>query len=79
MWDLPGPGIELVSPALAGGFLTTAPSGKSLYSVYDTIFGEHKNQIAHHFLLLNMQKPFILYTGKCVAIFKCSFKITDLI
>ena len=28
MWDLPGPGIEPVSPALAGGFLTTAPSGK---------------------------------------------------
>ena len=29
MWDLPGPGIEPVSPALAGGFLTTAPQGKS--------------------------------------------------
>ena len=29
MWDLPGPGIEPVSPALAGGFLTTAPTGKS--------------------------------------------------
>ena len=28
MWDLPGPGLEHVSPALAGGFLTTAPSGK---------------------------------------------------
>ena len=27
-WDLPGPGIEPVSPALAGGFLTTAPPGK---------------------------------------------------
>ena len=26
--DLPGPGIEPVSPALAGGFLTTAPPGK---------------------------------------------------
>ena len=25
MWDLPGPGIKPVSPALAGGFLTTAP------------------------------------------------------
>ena len=25
MWDLPGPGLEPVSPALAGGFLTTAP------------------------------------------------------
>ena len=29
MWDLPGPGIELVSPALAGGFLTIGPLGKS--------------------------------------------------
>ena len=30
MWDLPGPGLELVSPALVGGFLTTVPPGKSL-------------------------------------------------
>ena len=30
MWDLPGPGIEPVSPALVGGFLTTAPPGESL-------------------------------------------------
>ena len=29
MWDLPGPGLQPVSPALAGGFLTTAPPGKS--------------------------------------------------
>ena len=29
MWDLPRPGIEPTSPALAGGFLTTAPPGKS--------------------------------------------------
>ena len=30
MWDLPGPGLEPVSPALAGGFLTTTvPPGKS--------------------------------------------------
>ena len=28
MWDLPGPGLEPVSPALAGGFLTPAPPGK---------------------------------------------------
>ena len=28
MWDLPGPGLEPVSLALAGGFLTTAPPGK---------------------------------------------------
>ena len=28
--DLPNPGIELVSPALAGGRFTTEPPGKSL-------------------------------------------------
>ena len=28
MWDLPGPGIESVSPALAGGFFTTESPGK---------------------------------------------------
>ena len=28
MWDLPRPGLEPVSPALAGGFSTTAPPGK---------------------------------------------------
>ena len=27
MWDLPRPGIEPQSPALAGGFLTTGPPG----------------------------------------------------
>ena len=30
MWDLPGSGIELVSPALAGGFFTTDPPGTLL-------------------------------------------------
>ena len=28
MWDLPRPGLEPVSPALAGGFLTTVPPEK---------------------------------------------------
>ena len=30
VWDLPGPGIKPVSPALAGGFLSKVPPGKSL-------------------------------------------------
>ena len=30
MWDLPGPGLDPVSPSLAGGFLTTALPGKPL-------------------------------------------------
>ena len=35
MWDLPGPGIEPVSPALAGEFLTTVPPGKTLVDWFD--------------------------------------------
>ena len=31
MWDLPGPGHEPVSPALAGGFPTTVPPGKPYF------------------------------------------------
>ena len=31
MWDLPRPGLEPVSPALAGRFSTTAPPGKPLF------------------------------------------------
>ena len=26
-WELPGPGVETMSPALAGGFLTPGPPG----------------------------------------------------
>ena len=38
MWDLPRPGFEPVSPALAGGFLTTVPPGKPLPSFLKNIF-----------------------------------------
>ena len=31
-WNLPRPGIKPVSPALAGGFLSTVPPGKSVKS-----------------------------------------------
>ena len=33
MWDLPGPGIEPVSLALQGGFLTIGSPGKLLFCV----------------------------------------------
>ena len=48
MWDLPRSALEPVSPALAGGFLTTAPPGKpyeisfylfTFFKIY--IFFEH--------------------------------------
>ena len=31
LWDLPGPGIKSVSPALAGRFFTSEPPGKPLF------------------------------------------------
>ena len=31
MWDLPGPGIKSMSPALAGGFFTSEPIKEALY------------------------------------------------
>ena len=34
MWDLPRPGLEPVSPALAGRFLTTVPPGKPLVGYF---------------------------------------------
>ena len=34
MWDLPRPGLEPVSPALAGRLSTTAPPGKPLSSFF---------------------------------------------
>ena len=33
MWDLPGPGLEPVSPALVGRFSTTAPPGKPQFAI----------------------------------------------
>ena len=35
MWDPPRPGLEPVSPALAGGFSTTAAPGKPRISSYN--------------------------------------------
>ena len=34
MWDLPRPGLEPVSPALAGRFSTTAPPGKPVAGLF---------------------------------------------
>ena len=42
MWDLPRPGLEPVSPALAGRFSTTVPPGKP-----ETAFRASRAQIFH--------------------------------
>ncbi|KAJ8778906.1 hypothetical protein J1605_013140 [Eschrichtius robustus] len=42
MWDLPRPGLEPVSPALAGRLSTTAPPGKPRHYLFDV----QRNNIA---------------------------------
>ena len=42
MWDLPGPGIKPVSPALTGGFLTITPAGKSLSQHLETFLHSYQ-------------------------------------
>ena len=46
MWDLPRPGLEPVSPALAGRFSTTAPPGKPLCKY------SHLHPLCHHHLIV---------------------------
>ena len=41
MWNLPGPGIEPVFSALAGGFLATEPPGKFRKEFYSSQAEDH--------------------------------------
>ena len=47
MWDLPRPGLEPVSPALAGRFSTTAPPGKPPRFFYIASLGLGKSSNSH--------------------------------
>ena len=50
MWDLPGPGIEPESPALAGRFLTTGLPGKpKMYKLHTTglLYAEQVGRSLH--------------------------------
>ena len=58
MWDLPRPGTEPVSPALAGRFLTTVPPRKSHTCVADQ---KQHITILYDIILLNVQNTRKLY------------------
>ena len=52
MWDLPRPGLEPVSPALAGRLPTTAPPGKPSWSILTCAFSHHLTLAWCHLLPL---------------------------
>ena len=67
MWNLPCPGLELVSLALAGRFLTAGPPGKSLYGPFwlstrsqllgniESYFSSNSQLLAECFYLVDVQ------------------------
>ena len=55
--DLPDPGMELTSPALAGGFFTTEPPGKPPNIVIATIYGEITYIYSISYILLHNRHP----------------------
>ena len=52
MWDLPGPGLEPVSPALAGTFSTTVPPGKPSMDILTIlILPIHEHGLSSHLIV----------------------------
>ena len=47
MWDPPRPGLEPVSPALAGRFSTTAPPGKPTCCIFDDGHSDGCEVVSH--------------------------------
>ena len=64
MWDIPGPGLEPVSPALAGRFSTTAPPGKP--SPWNFIFKGRGRKCQRK---LPVPFPFFKKKNKCIYLF----------
>ena len=57
MWDLPRPGLEPLSPALAGGFSTTAPPGNPQNPTFDFI--THPTTIPFHYSKIPKQVAYV--------------------
>ena len=63
MWDPPRPGLEPVSPALAGGFSTTAPPGKPLISFFFFFMGD---AVFLFYWLFGQRRPTLEFAGSLI-------------
>ena len=70
MWDLPRPGLEPVSPVLAGGFLTTVPPRKSL-TILIYVF-------SYTFLCEHVYVSSFLYVSFFFFFWRCIYPTRDL-
>ena len=66
MWVLPGPGIVLMSPALAGGFFTTEPLGKPKSVILKQTFFLNDFQFLKNYSN-SVKKENYLWTKICIC------------
>ena len=75
MWDLPGPEIEHVSPALAGRFLTNAPPGKpfqvNLFFFFNIFIEYNCFTTVCQFLLYNKVNQLYIYIYPHISSLLC--------
>ena len=84
MWDLPRPGLEPMSPVLAGRFSTTAPPGKpisplfnhtlALPFAYKRFDGTHIREVIslkQSYIFSNIKSLFFYAPGPCPASLLC--------
>ena len=79
MWDLPRPGLEPVSPALAGRFSTTAPPGKPHHCSFNLHF-PNGNDVEHLSVFLfaiclssSVKCLFMSFAHFLIGLFVCLF------
>ena len=71
MWDLPRPGLEPVSPALAGRFSTTAPPGKpSLLLLLSNLFNLDFTVLHYNHALVYTIRSFALLSLYTICLAK---------
>ena len=70
MWDLPGPGLEPMSPALAGSFLTTVPPGKSKENLLNKKIKNKKRKIKKPNFFSHAKKLLVIDRGYPVTLAK---------
>ena len=64
MWNLPGLGVKPVSPALAGGMLTTGPPRKSCFPLLFHLYLE-----VTYFLISSLSLLYFFYTNEQIPVY----------
>ena len=67
MWDLPRPGLEPASPALAGRLSTTVPPGKPWYWVFITVNYWEKSMVGTFYSVVKLS----IFKSQLCCLFSC--------